>query len=135
KNAFAPVAAPRAVITLMHGTFALNSTWTRPGSSFVTNLSSALAVRGFGAVQFRRFLWSGGNTFSARATAQREFGADLDDVARTFPGVPHFVVALSHGGTVALVTALARDNGFPIAGLACLATPFLVGRTRNIRVM
>lgn len=44
------------------------------------------------------------------------------------------LVAHSHGGTVALATLLQPTATPQVAGLACLATPFLVGRRRKVRL-
>ena len=117
------------------GTFALTSVWTRPDSVFAARLAGELAQRGHAAIQFRRFLWSGGNTFSARAIAQRELVTDLDVVAANYPGLPHFLITHSHGGTVALATLLESPAAPRVAGCACLGTPFLVGSRRSVGVV
>lgn len=97
-------------MTLVHGTWAMTSRWTRPDDSeFVEKLRQELADRGETAV-FHRFLWSGGNTFAARKTAQDDLAIHIDEVATKHPGVRHYVVSHSHGGNVALATVMAHKG-------------------------
>jgi hypothetical protein len=133
-HSFDPVPAPELVVTLVHGTWAMTSRWTRPGSDFVVALQRALTKRGTAAVQFRRFLWSGGNTFAARKIAQDELARDLERAAIMHPGVPHYLVCHSHGGMVALASLLVYRGPAPVRGVACLATPFLIGAGRIPRL-
>lgn len=117
---------PLAVITLIHGTFARGAPWTQPGS----RLSQAVCDHFGGRVQLRRFDWSGKNSFRARARAAEELAADARSVAATYIGVPHYCIAHSHGGNVAIEAAIECRNK-EIDGLVCLATPVLTTAERE----
>lgn len=117
---------PAAVITLIHGTFARGAHWTQPGSA----LSRAVCDHFDGRVQLRRFDWSGRNSFRARARAAEELAADAREVANRYIGVPHYCIAHSHGGNVAIEAAIECRNK-EIDGLVCLATPVLTTARRN----
>lgn len=92
--------APRLVVTLVHGTWGISSKWTRPDESFEIALRGELKKCGVTAVQFRRFPWSGGNTFAARKTAQAVLVEHIRKVAEKRHA--HYIVSHSHGGNVAL---------------------------------
>jgi hypothetical protein len=122
---------PSWVVTLVHGTFASNSAWTRPGSYLSTQLRQRLTDS---AVEIRAFTWSGCNSESARREAASELRAHLQQMICTYPAARHYVVGHSHGGTVALQGVYA-DDAFArqVAGVATLATPFIQVRKRDTR--
>jgi hypothetical protein len=117
---------PRLVLTLVHGTWGRRSSWTQPSSS----LRRAVSVRFGDRVAFCRFEWSVANTFRARRRASAELARTLVGILREHPNAAHLVVAHSHGGNVAL-RALTPELMRALAGVACLATPVLVGRARR----
>ena len=128
------LAEPSAIVTLIHGTFARNAAWAQPGS----RLCQAVERHFAGQVQLRRFNWSGRNSFRARESGIAELTQDLATARAQWPGVPHYLVGHSHGGSVALGAALACEPG-DVDGVVCLATPVLTTRrrrfSRGVRVM
>jgi hypothetical protein len=134
-RAFPEVTNPDIVVTLVHGTWALGSEWTRPGSNFHGRLHAALASATGASIQFRRFLWSGSNTFGLRKVAIDGLVSDIRALVAKGAGAAthprHFVIAHSHGGNVALQALNDPVVARGVDGLACLATPFLQGRERK----
>jgi hypothetical protein len=117
---------PRVVIILVHGTWALGSEWHRPNSDFVTSLMSALPI-GKGPYQLDRFLWAGGTSLIDRKRAITGLTNHLFRSTTKHAGVPHFLIAHSHGGNVALKTLLNEtDLSKRVLGLCCVATPFIL---------
>lgn len=117
------VANPKAVVTLIHGTFARKAPWTRPGSRLCGQVEAYFG----GQVQLRRFGWSGRNSFRARSRAVIALNDDLAAVGRQHPQVPHYLIGHSHGGNVALGGAMHGE----VDGVICLATPVLTTRRRR----
>jgi len=124
--AHALIGNPLAVVTLVHGTFARGAPWTQPGSA----LSKAVCEHFGQRVQLRRFDWSGRNSFRARAKGAEALAADARDIAGRYIGVPHYVIAHSHGGNVAIEAAIQCRN-MEIDGVVCLATPVLTTKRRH----
>lgn len=120
------VAAPLAVVTLVHGTFARGAPWTRAGSA----LSEAVTQHFGGRVQLRRFDWSGRNSFAARRNAASALAEDAAAVIAKHGRTPHYCIGHSHGGNVVIDAALACNRG-EIDGVVCLATPVLTARHRH----
>jgi hypothetical protein len=118
----------RIVVTLIHGTFATERTeWVNSESELCKAVGKAFP----GAVEFRRFAWSGGNTMGARRDAAEKLRAQI--VAEPAPAadVRHFLVAHSHGGNIALYALrdpIVRER---VTGVATLSTPFLIARRRS----
>ncbi len=117
----------RRVVTTVHGTYAKHATWVEPDSK----LGVALTQRFGAGVKMIPFRWSGRNNPSARAKAKDKLRAHLSALLGDYPEASHYIIAHSHGGNVALY-ALRDDETLrdKIAGVACLATPFLVSRHR-----
>ena len=114
-----PAVGPR-VVTLVHGTFFPNADWTQLNSKFSDELRED--VKG---VVVRRFQWSSENSPSARLRASFELLFDLEEVSNHFPTCEHYIVAHSHGGSVAL-HCLQNEELHPyVAGLICMNTPLL----------
>ena len=100
-KAFEPhrtVSDPSAIVTLIHGTFARNAEWTQAGSRLCRTIERHFA----GQVQLRRFDWTGRNSFRAREQGAAGLAQDLASARARWPGVPHYLVGHSHGGSVAL---------------------------------
>ena len=119
----------RYAITLVHGTWAKNAAWVEPGSA----LSRALQERFGEGIELFQFKWTGGNSHSARRQATEELKKELAQRLRHCnTRVRQYLICHSHGGNVA-ISALA-DVGLQekIAGVVCLATPFLVARERDL---
>ena len=97
--------------------------WFQPASRFRRSLQENVDV----PLHFIHFRWSGRNSFLARQQAAVEFSEHLARCIRLAPNVPHFVIAHSHGGTVAFEAIFNSnfkwvDN---IAGVLSMATPFV----------
>ncbi len=120
------VEAPGAVVTLIHGTFARKASWTLPGSRLCTALERHFA----GKVQLTRFEWSGRNSFGARERAVGKLTEQLAAARERWPGVPHYLVGHSHGGSVALGGAMGSARSC-VDGVVCLATPVITTRRRR----
>lgn len=118
---------PTVVVTLLHGTWAQSATWVLPDSPLCRRLTEALGER----IALMPLRWSGGNTVRARTRAAAALATHLDAVALQFPTANHYVIAHSHAGNIVLYTLRQRSNA-RIRGLACLSTPFLHVRDRNL---
>jgi len=129
--------AARYVFTLVHGTKPLGSLqktpeWIDPQSAFSRTLCESFG--GQREAETHPFEWSGWNTVGSREKAAEKLGAELNRRIDESPAdARHFLVCHSHGGNVALYT-LARDPKLRerVAGVACLATPFLSARNRQL---
>lgn len=117
----------RVIIFLVHGTYARKALWTQKGSK----LRSAVEASFAGEAQFREFLWSGRNSFSARNKAAIELGKELNQTATENPKIPIILIGHSHGGNVALKSLDYSQASESVAGVICLSTPFLLVRTRR----
>ena len=130
--------APDLVVTLVHGTWARGifrldpvADWARDDAALATRLREAFGPQ----TVIRRFAWSGGNRHDARRVAAEALAADLSTAIGLQSDARHVVIAHSHGGNVALM-ALACEPVLAdrLAGLCCLATPFIVARRRDLGV-
>ena len=123
-----PVAGqPARVITLVHGTFARDARWTKPGSPLVESLASDDTV-------IERFHWSGRNRQVDRLHAGRSLHERLLQLAEKYPASSHHVIAHSHGGNVALYAlreGRQLDTRLENVRVITMATPFLVMRNRR----
>jgi hypothetical protein len=132
--------AQRIVVTLIHGTWARNAPWTRPAARDVgpsqeqeaPTLRQAIEDAFPGGVEFRTFDWSGRNSLGARQDEARRLRNQLLANPTSDPGVRHFLVAHSHGGNIALYALRDPDVRNRIAGVATLATPFLIAGRRDL---
>lgn len=115
------------VVTLIHGTFCPNAPWTQLDSEFSNWLREHLA-----GVIVRRFQWTGKNHPRGRTLAALELLLDLEKVADLFPGHEHYLVAHSHGGSVALECLKYVESKPYLAGLVCLNTPLLTYGIRDV---
>lgn len=119
----------KTVVHLVHGTWAPNAGWVRPGSE----LRGALEKKfGSGELEFVIFPWNGKNRISARHDAAEAFGLHLKASLEKFPDSKHIVIGHSHGGSLAYLT-LGRNPKLAqrIGLLVCLSTPFIHSRRRH----
>lgn len=119
---------PAYVITLVHGTWADTRGWVAPGSVLRRELEGRL-----GHLVFREFPWISANTHAARIEAGVRLGRFVRGGHAQYPRARHFIVAHSHGGTVALYAMRDAAASQAIAGVVTLATPFLHTRRRQCR--
>lgn len=115
---------PPLLVTLVHGTFARAAPWTRDGSVLRSEISEALRALGREVV-FDTFDWSGRNTHKARIKAGYQLAAHIRALRARHPQCPHFIVAHSHGGNVALFAHKHLDTDMHALGVATLGTPFI----------
>jgi len=118
----------RIVVTLIHGTWATHSQWTQADSK----LRGAIEQTFPGLVEFKPpFQWSAKNGIDARRDAVTRL---RDALAHDQPvaGTHHFLIAHSHGGNIALCALRDPNIRTGIAGVACLATPFLIAKPREM---
>jgi hypothetical protein len=113
--------ASRSVFTIVHGTWAREAEWSKPGSVLWSRISSIVPCS-----TIVRFGWSGRNSFAARLRAGNELARQLRSQIVGHPGARHYVIAHSHGGNVALY-ALKADPSLVsgLTGIICISTPFL----------
>ena len=116
----------RRVVTTVHGTYARHATWIEPDSK----LGQALTRRFGAGVVVAPFRWDGRNNPAARTEAKDKLREHLHCMARKYKLAQHYIVAHSHGGNVALYALRDTSLRDAIAGVACLATPFLISRPR-----
>lgn len=116
----------RRVVTTVHGTYAKHATWVEPDSK----LGQALTQRYGAGVVVAPFRWNGRNNPSARAEAKDKLREHLHCMQQKYKLAQHYIVAHSHGGNVAFYALRDKSLRDAIAGVACLATPFLVSRPR-----
>ena len=123
----APIRSDQPVtISLVHGTFARDAPWTRPGSKLYTALQET-----FPRANIEAFGWKGRNSALDRERESRRFGEWARARALAQGGAPHFVIAHSHGGNIALKALGDAAVAAAVRGVACLSTPFLHLRPRQ----
>ncbi len=116
-------------ITLVHGTFARNAPWTKPGSVLRRYLREHIP----GRIKLHRFSWSGWPSHSARDRAAQCLRCDLSFRIKKYPDAHHCVIAHSHGGNVVCYAARDPELAEHLA-IITLSTPFLVPRKRILRL-
>ncbi len=102
--------------------------WTQDEATFCNFLRTRFGDR----VVFRRFAWSGGNSHTARSKAAESLREYLREGLQDWPDDTHVIVAHSHGGNVVLSALNAFNLRGKIAGVACLATPFISAQERDL---
>jgi hypothetical protein len=98
--------------------------WFEAGSKFCKSLSSGLAGAGQ-ATDLSAFLWSGANSIEERNSAATGLAKKLDECVVAAPDTPHFIIAHSHGGNVALDARQRMSASSEHVHVVTLATPFL----------
>lgn len=118
-------------ITLVHGTFARNASWTRPGSDLYEALRRRLGSR----CRVTAFQWSGWNSPWRRKQAADRLRAHLAAERARTPTARQYLIGHSHGGSIALQAMTSESDGNPahVAGIATIATPFIHVRRRHQR--
>jgi hypothetical protein len=123
------------VITLVHGTWGRglfgpsgDAAWTTKGSTLRDTLQDRLGKNAI----FRRFRWSGRNNHTGRAKAAKDLRNYLEHGLEQWPAATHVVIAHSHGGNVALYAMKDTSLLERVAGIACLSTPFISVRKRDL---
>jgi hypothetical protein len=76
---------PEAVVTLVHGTWARNATWTEAESSLCQMLRTTFE----GRVRIERFPWSGANAAGERWRAAERFYYQMDSLMGKWPTAKH----------------------------------------------
>jgi pimeloyl-ACP methyl ester carboxylesterase len=120
---------PSFVFTLIHGTFSPDADWIRPDSFMQKFLE-----RRFPGCLITAPIWPGINTHWGRLKASDDIAQVLLRQRQQYPDAKHFVIAHSHGGTIALHACgdeLVRKS---LSGVITLGTPFIHSRRRDLRV-
>jgi hypothetical protein len=115
-------------VTLVHGTWGRGSAWTRDGSELRHRIAQTFVE----PVEFAVFAWTGRNTTGARYGAAEELRSFLQTLSARFPEATHHIVAHSHGGNVSLYALRDDELRGRVAGVACLATPFIHSQPREL---
>jgi len=118
-------------ITLVHGTFAKNAPWTKPGSPLREYLVEHLP----GSVEFHEFPWSGWPSHLARDNAACRLRAELSARIQTDSTACHSVIGHSHGGNIACYAARDPALAQHLDCIVTLSTPFLVSRQRSLSML
>jgi len=115
---------PDCICVLIHGTWAIKAKWAAPDSDFAKRLATRMPASR--DILFDRFRWAGGNSLVDRGLAAEQLQEHVSDLAKTYPRVPVFLVAHSHGGNVAL-NALRSSQRLQdvVKGICCMATPLI----------
>jgi pimeloyl-ACP methyl ester carboxylesterase len=121
------------IVHLIHGTWARGfratakaedlPVWTREDSCFRKHLKKNSSI----PLECKEFIWSGKNSFDARAAAAIDFKKYLELEIEQRPDEKHIVISHSHGGTVAMHALAALElpaQKCPIEHAIFLSTPF-----------
>lgn len=119
---------PCTEVTLIHGT------WSNAEKSQWPALCSAIEKSVPRPVRFHYLSWSGHNSVRARYKGAICLQKHLESLSPV-PGVRHYVVAHSHGGTVAALALKEKKLRCRVDGLVCLSTPFFHVRERDLEKM
>jgi hypothetical protein len=111
----------RAVVTLVHGTFARGAAWCQEGSP----VCEAIRARFGDSVVIDVFEWSGSVQHEARVQAGRELIEHAKRLIRRYPERPYFLVGHSHGGNVIRYSLRDPEIRSATTGVVAMATPFL----------
>ena len=122
------MAEPPVIVTLVHGTFAVDAKWVLDGSTLCNLLFKDAGAN----VVFRRFRWSGANTHAQRLNDAELLRRDLHTGLAEFPSGKHFILAHSHGGNLALYALRDRVLQSRISGVVTMGTPFLRCTEREV---
>ena len=121
-----------AVVTLVHGTWARKNWEDLPNNKRWPEMQAAIAeaLKPKSVRIDTGFKWTGRNSVSARHEAVSAF---KEHVAKLHipSGVPYYVVAHSHGGSVVTMALADESLRRNVTGLVCLSTPFFHVRARS----
>ena len=106
--------------------------WIREGSKLRTLVAERLGCR----IDWRPFSWSGGNSHQARLDAADDLTAKLVESLCANSRTHTFIIAHSHGGTIATYAVKRLPEGLrsKVSGVVCLGTPFLSCEPRLQRI-
>lgn len=116
------------MVILIHGSFARDAAWPRPGSSLRRRIERDAP----GALTFYQFQWSGKNTHRARLEAGRSFATYLRDVKTRHTDARIVAITHSHGGNVVLYAAKHLEIDRYLDGMVSLGAPFVHVRPRDV---
>ncbi|MEZ4381806.1 MAG: hypothetical protein R3A79_10670 [Nannocystaceae bacterium] len=146
--------ASRTLTVIIHGTFAHDERWWRPGDdpetpTFADRLEEALSARGVAGTVWTPaieaglspddFAWSGANSHAARVGAGLDLAVTLRRVAKRLQATAAAplevnLIAHSHGGNVCLEALRHLRPEVKVRRLVLLGTP-LIDRRRSLRVL
>lgn len=110
------------VVTLIHGTWARDAPWTKDDSALCMELRKQFGTE---EVVFRRFPWTGKNSFKARAKAAIDLREYLSAGLTEHPDSRHSIIAHSHGGNLVIEALEDPELRSRFSGIVCLSTPFI----------
>ncbi len=114
-------------ITLVHGTFARNAEWVKPGSKLCKGISRELGD----LVEFQKpIIWSGCNSVRHRQEAAHCLMDEVNKCKSRHPEDLQLVIGHSHGGNVAAYALKNKNFASMLSGVAFLATPFVAVRAQ-----
>jgi MFS family permease len=116
----------RPSFTLLHGTWARHAAWTHPESK----LCGALRKRFGEQTEIHSVDWCGWNNVGTRTKGAEKLCKHLRALELA-PDDRHFLIAHSHGGNVALYALTEPDVAKRVAGVATIATPYLIASKRQ----
>ena len=121
----------KAIITLIHGTWARAALWTRPDSALCQTLK-ATADKSGAEIEFRPYVWSGANRLKARSCSGlvKQLRQEIEQA----PDASHFLIAHSHGGNIMVEALRAPGIGSMCLAIVTLSTPFVTSRRSGIRI-
>jgi hypothetical protein len=124
---------------LIHGTiprlgpfrFFAQQGWIEEGSLFRSGLTAAVNAI------FIPYKWSGANSHSDRLRAAKDLATSLRQSLNVRQFLPHYIVAHSHRGNVALyaLNLLTPPERRRIAGIVTLGTPFIRSAAQEIIIV
>jgi len=115
------------IITLVHGTWATEASWTQTTSALAKELTEALPT-----VHFERFIWSGSNSHYSRSSAAIKLRRHIRECTIRYATQDHYIIAHSHGGNVVLYALRDDSTAKCVRGVVCLSTPFINCRKREL---
>ncbi|HSC25112.1 MAG TPA: alpha/beta hydrolase [Candidatus Babeliales bacterium] len=123
----------QSVFIIIHGTWGADCSWHSPKGDFFDALENAVCQKNSAVVSFR---WSGGCGHESRVKAAN----NLIKLIKTYAiDTPLFIIAHSHGGTVAVLAsqflAQEQDNKYKICALFTLGTPIMSNYLPNMNVI
>jgi len=129
----AQIEKPSSVFILIHGTWGAECSWYVPNGDFFNAIETTVSEKDSVVVSFR---WSGGCGHESRIKAAQS----LVKLIKTYHvDMAIFVVAHSHGGTVAVLAShlLAQelDNKHHIRALFTLGTPVMSNYLPNMKII
>ena len=116
------------VAVLIHGTFARGAPWTRSGSLLHRKLTNRFGKK----LLVERYEWTAKNTATDRSAAADKLVEYLQERRKQYPGSRQYIIAHSHGGTVAVQAHGRLPGDHVVDGIACLSTPFLYAHARDV---